>query len=128
MRAAFARVDESQAEIASSQAELSRAGNDLARRQSAAADGSVSGEDVAHAADSVRTTQAALALAQSRHAQALSAVSGTSIENNPEVQAAIAAMRRAGIMRSHMQIAAPWTASSPSARFSLANRWPQGLR
>jgi len=107
VRAAFARVDESQAEITASQAELARARNDLARRQSASTDGSVSGEDVAHAADTVRTTQASLALAQSKHAQAQSAVSGTSIESNPEVLAAIAVMRRAGIVQSHMRISSP---------------------
>ncbi|WP_176594670.1 efflux RND transporter periplasmic adaptor subunit [Sphingobium sp. EM0848] len=107
VRSAFARVDETSAEIVQANAELSRARNDLARRQQAAADGAVSGEEVSHAADSVRTAAATLALAQSRHAQASSTVQGTSIRTNPDVLEAIAAYRRAAIVKSHMHIIAP---------------------
>ena len=107
VRSAFSRVDEAGAEIGQAAAELSRARNDLARRQQAAVDGAVSGEEVAHAADSVRTASAALALAQSRRAQASSSVQGTSVATNPDVLEAIAAYRRAAIYRRHMQITAP---------------------
>lgn len=107
VRSAFSRVDETGAEIGQAAAELSRAQDDLARRRQAAADGAVSGEEVAHAADSVRTASAALALAQSRRAQAASTVQGTNVATNPDVLEAIAAYRRAAIFRSHMHITAP---------------------
>ena len=107
VRSSFSQVDETNAEIASASAELNRTRDDLARRQTAAAAGAVSGEEVAHAADSVRSASAALALAQSHRAQALSTVEGTSVRSNPDVLAAIAAVRRAAIVRSHMTITAP---------------------
>jgi len=107
VRSDFSKVDESRAEVVQASAELARARNDLARRKAAAADGAVSGEEVAHAADAVRTAQAALDLAKSRVAQALSSVQGTSVETNPDVLAAIANFRRAAISQAHMRLTAP---------------------
>ena len=106
-RSNVSQVDEAQAQVAQAQAELSRAQNDLSRRQGAAKDGAVSGEEVAHAADSVTTARAALRLAQSRVAQARSTVQGVTVANNPSVLAAIARYRNAGIARGHMHILAP---------------------
>jgi membrane fusion protein (multidrug efflux system) len=107
VRSSFSRVEASGAEVLSAEAELSRARDDLARREQAAAEGAVSGEEVAHAADTVRTAQASLDLARSRRAEALSAVEGTDVRNNPDVLAAIAALQRAAIGQSHMHISAP---------------------
>ena len=107
VRSNFSRVNESDAAVAQARTELERARNDLARRRQAAAEGAVSGEEVAHAADTVKTAQAALALAESRRAQANTQVQGTSVETNPAVLAAIADYRRAAIRRSHMHVVAP---------------------
>jgi membrane fusion protein (multidrug efflux system) len=107
VRSDFARLDETQAQIAKAQDELSRTQGDLTRRQEAQADQAVSGEEVSHASDAVRSAQASLALARSQHAEAEAAVQGASIENNPNVLAAVAAVRRAAIVRQHMHITAP---------------------
>jgi membrane fusion protein (multidrug efflux system) len=107
VRSDFSKVDESRAEVGQAAAELSRARNDLSRRQGAAADGAVSGEEVSHAADAVRTAQASLDLARSRVAQAQSSVQGTDVETNPDVLAAIANLRRVAITQSHMRLTAP---------------------
>ena len=107
VRSNFSRVDESDAEVTTARAELSRARRDLSRRQQAAAEGAVSGEEVAHAADDLQVASAALMLAQSRHAQAASTVQGTAIRTNPDVLQAIAAYRRAAIVEQHMHITAP---------------------
>jgi len=107
VRSNFSKVDESLAEVNQARAELARASNDLSRRRAAAADGAVSGEEVAHAADTVTTARAALALANSRLAQARSSVQGTNVETNPDVLAAIAAFRRAAISQSHMRLVSP---------------------
>jgi membrane fusion protein (multidrug efflux system) len=107
VRSSFAKVDEGGAEIVQAQAELSRARNDLSRRQAAAREGAVSGEEVAHAADAVRSAQAALDVAHSRHAQAETTVQGTGVGNNPDVLAAIAAVRKAAIIQGHMHLKAP---------------------
>jgi membrane fusion protein (multidrug efflux system) len=107
VRSRFARVDETQAEIVKASADLARAESDLVRRRGAAAEGAVSGEEVDHAAESVRTSRAALALARSRHAEAEAAVQGAGVTANPDVEAAIAAVRRAAIVKNHMRLTAP---------------------
>jgi membrane fusion protein, multidrug efflux system len=107
VRSRFAKVDEAQAEIVKASADLVRAGSDLRRRKGAATQGAVSGEDVDHADETVRTADAALALARSQLAEAEAAVQGANIETTPDVLAAIAAVRRAAIVRNHMHLTAP---------------------
>jgi membrane fusion protein (multidrug efflux system) len=107
VRGSFLQVDGASAAVNSARAELDKARADLARRRQAAAAGAVSGEEVAHAADAMKTAAAALALAQSQYSQARAQVHGTGVDNNPAVLAAIADYRRAAIRRSHMHIAAP---------------------
>ncbi|MFM0335649.1 efflux RND transporter periplasmic adaptor subunit [Paraburkholderia fungorum] len=107
VRVNSAQVDETGAEIAQAEADLSKAQNDYARRKAAAAAGAISGEDLSHAADAVTTTRAALNLARARQAQATSTLSGTTVETNPQVLGAIAEVRRAAIDASYMQIVAP---------------------
>jgi membrane fusion protein (multidrug efflux system) len=106
-RADFSQVNASGASVVQARASLSAATADYARRQGAAAQGAISGEELAHAADAVKVARANLNLAISQQAQSRSAVQGTSTSNNPAVLAAIAAYRRAAIVRSHMHIAAP---------------------
>src|SRR3546814_11446028 len=97
----FRSVSESSAAIAQARAELDRARHDLSRRRQAAAEGAVSGEEGAHAANAVKTAEAALNLAQSQDKQAKKQVQGSSIYYNRDVLSAIAKNRRAAIRRSH---------------------------
>lgn len=106
-RSNFSAVDETSAQVVQAQAELSRAEDDLRRRQGAAADGAVSGEEVAHSADAVKTARALLDLARSRLAQSRSTVEGVDVASNPAVLAAIARYRDAAIRRGHMHLTAP---------------------
>ena len=106
-RADFTRASGSGAGVIQAQAELDRAQDDLGRRRGAAAQGAVSGEELAHAQDQVKVAAANLNLARAQQAQAQSTVSGTNVDTNPAVLAAIAAYRRAAIARSHMHIVAP---------------------
>ncbi|NIJ64230.1 membrane fusion protein (multidrug efflux system) [Sphingomonas leidyi] len=106
-RSQRAAVDEASAEILSSQADLGKAHNDLARRREAASDGAVSSEEVSHAGDAVSVNRAKVRLAEAKRAQAVSAVEGTSVYDNPAVLAAIAQVRRAAISRAYMHISAP---------------------
>lgn len=106
-RADFTKVNQSGAAIVQAQAELARARADYARRQGAAAEGAVSGEELSHAADAVKVATASLALARAQAAQTRTAVQGTDVNTNPAVMAAIAAYRRAAITRSHMHVVAP---------------------
>jgi len=106
-RADFTRVTGADASIVQAEAELARARTDYARRRGAAAQGAISGEELAHAADAVKVAAATLAVARSGRAQALSSVGGTSPATNPAVLAAAAAYRRAALVRSHMHVVAP---------------------
>lgn len=106
-RADFTRVGQSEAGIVQAQAELTRAQSDYARRRGAAAEGAVSGEELSHAADAVKVAAANLRLAREQRRQAESTVGGTDVNTNPAVLAAIAAYRRAAIVRSHMHVVAP---------------------
>ena len=106
-RADFSKVSESGASVVQARAQLSAATADYARRQGAAAQGAISGEELAHASDAVKVARANLNLATSQQQQARSAVQGTDVDTNPAVLAAIAAYRRAAISRSHMHLTAP---------------------
>ena len=106
-RATFSRLGETGAEVGQAQVQLSAAVNDYNRRRGAAADGAISGEELAHAADAVRVARATLALARSRQAQSQTAVAGTDVATNPAVLSAAAAYRRAAIARGHMHVTAP---------------------
>jgi membrane fusion protein (multidrug efflux system) len=106
-RADISKVSESGAGVVQARAQLSAATADYARRQGAAAQGAISGEELAHAADAVKVARANLNLALSQQAQSRSAVQGTDTSTNPAVLAAAAAYRRAAITRSHMHIVAP---------------------
>jgi len=106
-RSSFAAVDETGAAVTQAEAQLAEARGDLARRRGAAAEGAISGEELAHAQDQVRVAVANLALARSRRTQSRNTVQGTTVDTNPQVLAAIAAYRRAAITRGHMHVTAP---------------------
>ncbi len=106
-RTSFAAVNETGAAVAQAEAQLAEARGDLVRRQGAAAQGAVSGEELAHAQDQVRVAAATLALTRSRQAQSRNTVQGTTVDTNPQVLAAIAAYRRAAITLGHMHVTAP---------------------
>jgi membrane fusion protein (multidrug efflux system) len=106
-RSDFSRVTESNASVIQAEAQLSAARADYARRQGAAAEGAISGEELSHAADQVKVASAALNLARSRRVQAQTTVQGTAVGTNPAVLSAIANYRRAAIVRSHMHVVAP---------------------
>ncbi|MDF2493998.1 efflux RND transporter periplasmic adaptor subunit [Sphingomonas sp.] len=106
-RSDFSRVGESDAAVVQAEAQLAAARADYARRQGAAREGAVSGEELSHAADQVKVASAALNLARSRRTQAQAAVQGTAVGTNPAVLSAIANYRRAAIVRSHMHIVSP---------------------
>ncbi|THG40854.1 MULTISPECIES: efflux RND transporter periplasmic adaptor subunit [Sphingomonas] len=106
-RSDFSRVGEANAAVVQAEAQLAAARADYARREGAAREGAVSGEELSHAADQVKVASAALNLARSRRTQAQATVQGTAVGTNPAVLAAIANYRRAAIVRSHMHIVSP---------------------
>lgn len=106
-RGAITGVGGADAQVVLARAELARALDDYRRRRGAAAEGAISGEELAHAADGVKVARAQLNLAVAQRGQSQAAVQGTDASTNPQVLAAIAAYRRAAITRGHMQLTAP---------------------
>lgn len=103
----FSHAASSGAQVAQAEVALALARTDYQRRQSASADGAVSGEELAHARDNVRAAEAAVAAARGGHEQSLSQIQGTDVANNPDVLTAEAALRNAIIAQGHMRIVAP---------------------
>jgi membrane fusion protein (multidrug efflux system) len=105
VRTNFSKVDQWRAQLAAAKVGLAQAQSDYRRRLSAGA--AVSAEELAHARDSVASAKAAVNVAQSGRAEALAAVQGTSVSNNPDVLSAIAALRTAAVVLGHMKLYAP---------------------
>ena len=103
----FSHAESFNGQLAQAEVALAQAKTDLQRRQSAAADGAVSGEELAHARDNVRAAQAAVTASRGGRDQTLSQIQGTNVADNPDVLSAEAALRTAAIAQVHMRIVAP---------------------
>ena len=107
VRAQFANAGQGRATIALRNADLARAEADLARRNRLAGSGAVSGEDVGHAQDAVRTARAAVAVAQQQAMGASALTDMTSVASHPDVLAAVAQLRDAHVAASRTTLRAP---------------------
>jgi membrane fusion protein (multidrug efflux system) len=109
VRALYARADQLRAQIAERQTELKKSQSDYARRQALVADGAVSGEELAHAQDTIDQTRAALQAAQRQLDATLAQIEGTTIEDHPNVLAAAARLRDAALALRRTTIRSPVT-------------------
>ena len=87
--------------------ELVAAQSDLARRQQLGATGAISGEELQHAADAVKTAQSELIAAEQQLAANRARVDGTTLEDHPQVRDAAAAVRNAYLTLERTELAAP---------------------
>jgi membrane fusion protein (multidrug efflux system) len=106
-RGAITEVGGAGAQVVLARAQLARAQDDYRRRRGAAAEDAISGEELAHAADQVKVARAQLDVALAQQSERQAVVQGTTASTNPQVLAAVAAVRRAAIMRDHMRLVAP---------------------
>lgn len=102
------------AEVAKARSGIAKAQDDLARRQSLAATGAVSDEEIKHAATALDDAKSVLAAAQAAGSaareqlaasQALTA--GTTVHDHPSVQRAAARVREAHLALSRVELPAP---------------------
>lgn len=107
VRALYSQADQLRALISERQTDLKKSQNDYARRQALVADGAVSGEELAHAQDSIAQTRAALQAAQRQLDATLAQIEGTTLEDHPDVLAAAAKLRDASLARRRATIHAP---------------------
>jgi membrane fusion protein (multidrug efflux system) len=105
VRSSFAKVDELKARDEAAHTALDQSHEDFQRR--AGAGRSVSHEELSHARAALTTAQANLAAADGALNQALAAVQGTAVADNPDVLAAEARLRQAMVVLAHMRLTAP---------------------
>jgi membrane fusion protein (multidrug efflux system) len=107
VRNLYATSSQLAAAVQMRQTELTAAQSDLARRQRLGATGAVSGEELQHAADAVKTAQAELLAAQQQLLANRARVDGTTLQDHPQVRDAAAAVRNAYLTLERTELAAP---------------------
>lgn len=107
VRVQFANATQQKANVTLRATDLSKVQSDLTRRQQLASSGAVSGEDLRHAEDAVKTAQAAMTVAEQQLVSSQALVDQTSIASHPDVQTAIAALRDAYVSASRTTVRAP---------------------
>ncbi len=114
------------AQIAQRQAELARAQDDLARRQSADQAGAVSAEDLAHARDTIKERKAALANAEQQLAANRAQTSQSPVAEHPNVLAAANRVRADYLAYARTNVPAPVTGYVAKRSVQLGQRVAAG--
>ena len=97
------------ATVAQRVSDLSRANDDLRRREAVASTGAVSAEDIAHARDTVSVARAALDAARRQQEANRALTDRTTIAQHPDVQAAASKVRDAYLAYARDTLPAPVT-------------------
>lgn len=128
VRGLFATDARFDAEIGVAQASLDKARADLSQRQAIANTGAVTGEDVRHARDAMRSAEATLAAAREARAEALAQTSGATLASHPDVQAAAERVRAAALTLARARIVAPVGGMIAQRNVQLGRRVAPGDR
>ena len=107
VRNLYATSSQLAATVQMRETELTAAQSDLARRQRLGASGAVSGEELQHSADTVKTAHAELIAAEQQLAANRARVDGTTLKDHPQVRDAAAAVRNAYLTLERTELAAP---------------------
>jgi membrane fusion protein (multidrug efflux system) len=107
VRGSYPQTGRLQAQIAVRETDLARARDDYRRRQSIAAGGAVSTEELAHAREVVAGAEAALRSAREDLNVALAQTGGIEASRHPQVMRAIARVREAALALERTRITAP---------------------
>lgn len=107
VRATYAEADQLRALIQERETELKKAQSDYSRRQALVTDGAVSGEELAHAQDTIAQARAALHATQRQLEATLAHIEGTTLEDHPDVLAVAAKLRDSSLALRRATIRAP---------------------
>ncbi len=107
VRNLFATSAQLQAVVAVRQADLTTAQQDLQRRERLGTSGAVSAEELQHARDTLRASQAALVSAEQQLNANRARVDGTTVADHPDVRNAAAGVRSAYLAFARTQLPAP---------------------
>jgi membrane fusion protein, multidrug efflux system len=107
VRNLYATSSQLAAAVQMRQTELTGAQSDLTRRQHLGATGAISGEELQHSADAVKTARAELVAAEQQLAANRARVDGTTLSDHPQVRDAAAAVRNAYLTLERTELNAP---------------------
>jgi membrane fusion protein (multidrug efflux system) len=107
VRNLFATTAQLRASVDLHQSDLARAEEDFTRRERLGASGAVSGEELQHARDTVRSAQASLAAAQQQLEANRARTDRTTVEDHPDVKAGAARVRDAYLTYARTVLPAP---------------------
>jgi membrane fusion protein (multidrug efflux system) len=107
VRSQFAVASQMRANVELRRAELRRVQADMDRRSELVHSGAVSGEDLEHASESVRTAVAALKSAEQQYEASQAYVDGTTVSSHPDVLSAAAQVKDAYITAARGIVPAP---------------------
>ncbi|HXA93160.1 MAG TPA: efflux RND transporter periplasmic adaptor subunit [Steroidobacteraceae bacterium] len=107
VRNLFATSAQLQAAVAVRQSDLATDAQDFKRRERLGDSGAISGEELQHARDRVRSAEAALVSARQQLVANRARVDGTTVEDHPDVRNAAAAVRSAYLNYSRTVLPAP---------------------
>jgi membrane fusion protein (multidrug efflux system) len=128
VRNLFATSEELRAIVAVRQTDLSKAKQDLARReQLAKSGGAISIEDVQHARDAFHDAQAALVAAEQALAANTALIDGTTVENHPDVRAAAARVHAAYLTYARTVLPSPVAGIVAKRTVQLGQRVSPGM-
>ena len=128
VRGQFAMDARLDAETRIAQANLDKVRADLSERQAIANTGAVTGEDVRHARDAVRSAEATLAAAREAHAQAFAQTRGATLASHPDVLAAAERVRATALALARARIVAPVGGMIAQRNVQLGRRVAPGDR
>ena len=107
VRGLFAQTGQLRAQINEREVALKRAKSDYDRRSSLSADGAVSGEELAHAKDTITELTASLAATREQLNATHAQTEGTTIADHPQVLRAESAVRDAALSLHRTKLIAP---------------------
>ncbi|AXK71988.1 HlyD family efflux transporter periplasmic adaptor subunit [Lysobacter sp. TY2-98] len=126
VRGLYSSVSSSEAEIRAREVAIAKLRADVARRSGLVATGAVSAEELAHARDDLASAEAALATSRGNLSRNRALVDATTVQNQPQVQAAAAQVRSAYLALQRGAIVAPVTGYVAKRSVQLGQRVQPG--
>ena len=126
VRGLYSNVDGKKAQVATRQAELKKAQENFNRRQTLAAGGAISKEELSHARDDLSSAQGALNDAKQQLNTTAALVDDTVVSSHPEVMAAAAELRQAYLNNARTTLVAPVTGYVAKRTVQLGQRLQPG--
>src|SRR3546814_4192648 len=101
------RISDWSSDVCSSDLAVAQARADVERREGLVASGAVSREELAHARDMLAAAEAALSASHGQLARSTALVDATTLQKQPQVQAAASQLRQAYLNLQRASIVAP---------------------